>query len=214
MESTIQAQDFSQLVKERRSVRHYDKGFKMSKEELKSLLEEATLAPSSGNMQPWKFMVIDDQALKEQLLPIANNQQQVADASAVIAILADLEFVKQVEKIYSSAVDAGYMAKEVKEKLVANITNMLANMDAGVIKEVALFDSGLVSMQLMLSAKARGYDTVPMAGFDKIKFAEAFNIPERYAPVILIAIGKAATPGHPSTRLPVEDVAFWNGVVQ
>ncbi|MDF2837378.1 MAG: nitroreductase family protein [Paenibacillus sp.] len=214
MENTKQALEFSQVVKERRSVRQYDKSYKIAKEELQSLLAEATLAPSSANMQPWKFMVIDDQDLKEQLLPIANNQQQVADASAVIAVLADLEYVEQVEKIYGAAVDAGYMEVAVKETLVANITRVMGSLDASLIKEVALFDCGLVSMQLMLSAKARGYDTVPMAGFDKSKFVEAFNIPARYAPTILIAVGKAAAPGHPTTRLPVEDVTFWNGVVQ
>ncbi|MFC9774238.1 nitroreductase family protein [Paenibacillus chitinolyticus] len=39
---------------------------------------------------------------------------------------------------------------------------------------------------------------------------EAFNISERYAPVMLIAIGKAAKPGHPTLRLPIEDVTFYN----
>lgn len=67
-------------------------------------------------------------------------------------------------------------------------------------------------MQLMLVARAKGYDTVPMGGYDQAKFVEAFNIPERYAPVMLIAIGKAAKPGHPTVRLAVDDVAFFNEI--
>jgi nitroreductase len=65
-------------------------------------------------------------------------------------------------------------------------------------------------MQLMLVARAKGYDTVPMGGYDKEKFKEAFGISDRFVPIMLIALGKAAKPGHPTTRLPIEDVTFFN----
>lgn len=65
-------------------------------------------------------------------------------------------------------------------------------------------------MQLMLMARAKGYNTVPMGGYDHAKFAEVFAIPEQYVTIMLIAIGKAAKPGHPTTRLPIEDVMAFN----
>ncbi|GAA3333320.1 hypothetical protein GCM10020331_096900 [Ectobacillus funiculus] len=46
-------------------------------------------------------------------------------------------------------------------------------------------------MQLMLVARSKGYDTVPMGGYDQAKFIEAFGISEQYVPVMLIAIGKS-----------------------
>lgn len=214
MESTKQEQSFMGVVKERRSVRHYDPAFNISEQELKDILTEATLAPSGANMQPWKFVVFNDQALKEQLLPIANNQQQVVNASAVIAVLGDLEYIRQVDSVYDASVEAGYMTQEVKETLVTNMKGMLASMDPQYIKDGVIFDCGLVSMQLMLAARARGYDTVPMAGYDKEKFIEAFDIPNHYVPTILIAIGKASQPGHPTTRLPIEEMTFWNGITR
>ncbi|MCU6792185.1 nitroreductase family protein [Paenibacillus sp. WQ 127069] len=213
METNVQqVQDFYQVLKERRSVRHYDSTFKISEQELTDILTEATLAPSGANLQPWKFIVFNDQAVKEKLLPIANNQIQVVESSAVIAVLGDLEGYKQAEKIYASAVEAGYMSNEIKENLVNNITGFLSKMAPDRLKNSVLIDCGLVSMQIMLVAKARGYDTVPMAGFDAGKFIEAFNISDRYVPVMLIAIGKAAQAGHPTVRLPIEDVTFWNGI--
>jgi nitroreductase len=48
-----------------------------------------------------------------------------------------------------------------------------------------------------------------MCGYDKAKFVEAFGISEQLVPVMLIAIGKATKPGHSTTRLPIEDVAFF-----
>ena len=52
---------YEQLVKERRSIRVYDPEVKISKQEMHELLEEATLAPSSLNLQPWRFLVIESE---------------------------------------------------------------------------------------------------------------------------------------------------------
>lgn len=73
-----------------------------------------------------------------------------------------------------------------------------------------LIDSGLVSMQLMLSARARGYDTNPIGGYDKSRIAEAFGMEkERYVPVMLISVGKAAKEARRTTRLPIDRIADW-----
>jgi len=207
---TTQKAAFLDVITERRSVRHYDPSVKITRDEITEMLKEATLAPSSSNLQPWRFLVIDDQEWKEKLLPIAFNQQQVADASAVIAILGDYEGYKAAETIYNKAVSAGYMNEEVKSSLIQNINSRYSNREREVIKQIALVDGGLVAMQFMLVAKARGYDTVPMGGYNPAKFKEVFNISDRYETIMLIALGKAAQPGHPTVRLDVEDITFWN----
>lgn len=206
----MQNTDFFTVIRERRSVRHYDPTYKIPREELEDLLAQAILAPSSSNLQPWRFLVIDDPALKQKLLPISWNQQQVVDASAVIAVLGDLEAYKKGEEIYNRAVAAGYMSEEIKQTLVANINRVYGNADVDTLKKIAYIDGGLVSMQLMLAAKAKGYDTVPIGGYDAEQFKTLFEVPENYVPIMLIAVGKAAQPGHPTVRLAVEEVAFWN----
>ncbi|WP_418037517.1 nitroreductase family protein [Paenibacillus xylanilyticus] len=201
---------FFDVIQDRRSVRYYDSEVKISREEMKDILQLATLAPSGANLQPWRFLVIDSQELKQKLLPIANSQQQVIEASAVIAILGDLEGYKLAEKVYGMAVDAGYMPEETAKSFVERYQRLFASMSPENVLRKVFIDSGLVSMQLMLVARAKGYDTVPMGGFDQVKFVEAFDIPARYAPVMLIAIGKAVKPGHRTVRLPIEDVTFFN----
>lgn len=104
------------------------------------------------------------------------------------------------------------LTREAKDTIIENIKSSYSRLNEDKIKEIVLIDGGLVSMQLMLAAKARGYDTVPMGGFDPDRFKEAFRIPETYIPVMLIAIGKAAHPGHPSYRLPLDEVVFWNHI--
>lgn len=203
-------QQFFNVIQDRRSVRYYYSGAKIPREVMNEILQQATLAPSGANLQPWRFLVIDSPELKQKLFPIANQQQQVIEASAVIAVLGDLEGYTLAEKIYGMTVDAGYMPEETAKSFVERYQGLFASMPTETVLRKVLIDSGLVSMQLMLVAHAKGYDTVPMGGFDQAKFTEAFNIPERYTPVMLIAIGKGAKPGHPTVRLPIEDVAFFN----
>lgn len=207
---TLEQQLFFNVIRERRSVRSYDAEVKISREELTEIFRQATLAPSAANLQPWRFLVIDSPDLKQKLLPIVFNQQQVVEASAIIAVLGDLENIRMAKKIYSLAVDAGFMTADTAKSFVERYTGMYSSMPPEAVRQIVYTDSGLVSMQLMLVARAKGYDTVPMGGYDKQKFVKAFGISERYVPIMLIAIGKAVKPGHPTVRLPIDDVAFFN----
>ncbi|NKE06895.1 nitroreductase family protein [Mesobacillus selenatarsenatis] len=196
----------SSVIRERRSVRKYDPSFKISQEEILDILKEAALAPSSSNLQPWKFLVIQDEETKKELRMIANNQEQVETSSAVIAVLGDREMYRNGEKVYRSSYEAGYMDETTMSRMIENTNKLYPSAPVAIRENIASFDAGLISMQLMLIAKARGYDTVPMGGFNKQQFIEKFNIDERYMPVLLLPIGKAAVPGHPTTRIPVEEI--------
>src|SRR5690606_14173319 len=109
---------FIQVVNSRRSVRKYDSSVRIPEEELIELLQTATKAPSAANMQPWRFMVVTDEELKQKLVPIANNQSQVGEASAVIIVMADLEMYNLAEDIFGAAYKAGYMSEEVKNNMI------------------------------------------------------------------------------------------------
>ncbi|MEK5062388.1 nitroreductase family protein [Cytobacillus sp. FSL R5-0596] len=203
--------DFKEIITGRRSIRNYDPTVKISREEMAEILEEASLAPSSVNLQPWRFVVIDSKEGKETLAPLAKfNQRQVETSAAVIAVFVDMKSEAFIEKIYDTAVEKGYMPAEVRDQQVPSIKGYFENMTFEQKKEMNLIDAGLVSMQLMLAARAHGYDTNPIGGYEKDQIAEAFDLDkERYYPVMLISIGKAADQGYKSVRLPVEDITEW-----
>ena len=211
MATTLKTNDFMDIMKGRRSIRNYDPAVKISKEEMTEILEEATTAPSSVNAQPWRFMVIDSPEGKEKLAPLAKfNQTQVATSSAVIAVFADMKNNEYLEEIYSKAVENGYMPQEVKERQIAALTAYFEALPEQVNRETILIDGGLVSMQLMLAARAHGYDTNPIGGYDKEVIAETFGWDkERYVPVMLLSIGKAADEGYASYRLPIDRITEW-----
>ncbi|MCK2158650.1 MULTISPECIES: nitroreductase family protein [Exiguobacterium] len=203
--------DFMEIVKGRRSIRNYDTNVKISKEEMTQILEEATLAPSSVNMQPWRFLVIDSAEGKATLAPLAKfNQVQVETSSAVIAVFGDMNAVDSIDTIYDMAVEKGLMPQEVRDRQVPAIKGFYSPEDTDTLRDSILIDSGLVSMQLMLVARAHGYDTNPIGGYEKDQIAEAFGMDkDRYLPVMLLSIGKAVDAGYPSVRLPINDITDW-----
>lgn len=202
--------DFLTVAKERRSVRHYDADYKIDREEIKEILETASLAPSSSNLQPWRFLIIEDQKEKERLLPIANNQQQIVDASVVIVVLSDRNAYENAGRIYNQIAEKGNMPEDVKEMYVNSIYDTYGNFPQERLTKIANIDGGIISNQLMLAAKAKGYDTVPMGGYDVDQFMEAFHVPENFESIMLISLGKGTKAGFEKTRLPMEDIMEWN----
>ncbi|PMC34431.1 nitroreductase family protein [Bacillus sp. UMB0899] len=202
---------FLQIVEDRRAIRTYDENVKISQEEMSEILTAATKAPSSVNLQPWRFVVIESPEAKAKLAPLAKfNQQQVKTSSAVIAVFADMNNLDYLEEIYGKAVEHGLMPQEVKDQQVTSIRNLLSAITEQANRETILIDSGLVSMQLMLTAKAYGYDTCPIGGYEKDQIAEAFDLDkDRYVPVMLLSIGKAVDTGYKSYRMPVEQITEW-----
>lgn len=201
--------DFFTIVQERRSVKHYDASFKLSRQETKQLLEIANSAPSAWNLQHWKFIVIDNEAAKQKLLPIAYNQKQIVEASVVVAILGDLQANLNTRDVYQRDVQSGQLSEQIMLNIIDQIESAYAEAPT-FSRDEAIRNASLAAMQLMLAAKAKGLDSCPMGGYDVAKFIEAFHIPARYVPVMLISIGKPAAPARASARYPVENKIVWN----
>lgn len=194
---------------ERRSIRIYDETVKISDDELKQIILEANLAPSSMNMQPWRYVIISSDAAKEKLRPaLYGNLKQLETSAAMIVVFNDLHKFELAEKIYDTAVEKGLMPKDVREKQLTNIRNMAQKVDLGKLNVSGMIDCGLAAMNLMYVAREHGYDTCPIGGFNHEMIHDVVDLDkDRYSPVMIISIGKAAEEGFPSVRLPFDDVA-------
>ncbi len=73
-----------EAIKKRKSIRNY-LNKEIPEDVLGEILEAARLAPSASNRQPWKFVVVQDKELRQQLMQISRNQRFVGEASVVIA---------------------------------------------------------------------------------------------------------------------------------
>ncbi|MGB1097235.1 MAG: nitroreductase family protein, partial [Acholeplasmataceae bacterium] len=194
---------------DRRSIRIYDETVKISEDELKQIILEANLAPSSMNMQPWRYVIISSDAAKERLRPaLYGNLKQLETSAAMIVVFNDLHKFELAEKIYDTAVEKGLMPKDVREKQLTNIRNMAQKVDLSKLNVSGMIDCGLAAMNLMYVAREHGYDTCPIGGFNHEMIHDVVDLDkDRYSPVMIISIGKAAEEGFPSIRLPFDDVA-------
>ena len=204
----IVSNDFSDIVYNRRSIRKFDTSVKIPREEMLEILDKTVTAPSSVNMQPWRFVVVDSEEGKDKLKPfVSYNSVQNETSSAMVLIFADLKSQERAEEIYGKAVTQGKMQEEVKEKQLSSIVPMYENAPFEVMNEIVHIDSSLAAMQLMLVARSYGYDTNAIGGYKKDGLAKAFGLDEdRHVPILIIALGKADEEGFESVRLDASDV--------
>jgi nitroreductase len=78
-----------EAIETRRAVKHFDPDHRMTEEEIARLIELAKLAPSSFNMQNYRFVLVRDPELRKEIRAVAWNQAQVTDASLLVILCAD-----------------------------------------------------------------------------------------------------------------------------
>lgn len=198
-----------QVMEARHSVRKYDPTATIPQGELNEILRLAASAPSSWNLQHWRFLVVTDPAIKEKLLPIAYNQQQVVDAYATIIILGDLEADKSARPVYDEAVANGLMNETVRDTMIAQIEGAYKS-NPEIARDEAIRNSSYAAMQLMLAAKAKGYDTCPMGGYNRDALIKELNIPSRFLPTLMLTVGKASVQAHPTARFGLDQLVINN----
>lgn len=181
--------DYSEVNNQRRAVNFFDPAVKIIADEIRRIFDEAVLAPSSFNLQPWKIIVALKPETKEALQKAAFNQEKVTQASAVLVFFGNTRQHLESDDVFTDWVEKGYL----KEEEVDGTKQMAQNL-YGEGKEIgfASRNVGLLAMNIMLAARNRGWDTHPMDGFDIEAVGKLFDLPEKYLPVMLVALGKRA----------------------
>lgn len=195
------------LFLNRKSVRNYDENFKIPRNELNEMLELALRAPSSMNLQPTRMIVVESKEAKEKIKPhMFGNILQLDTSSAFIIIATDLNKFETGIKVFSDSEHLGFLPKEVANRQKDIIKERNNNYNKARILNEGYLDGGLLAMQLMLVAKEYGYDTCPIAGFNKQTILSALNIEdENLQPILIVSLGKAKDAGYDSYRISLDD---------
>jgi len=193
--------DYFELAEARHSVRIYEPGIEINDAELKRIFDTVVLSPSSFNIQHWKFVVVRDQSRKAELRGLSFGQAQVEQAAAVVLVCGRLDAYQDAAQIYGDA-DAA-----TREKYVPMIEGAYTDQPA-LQREEAVRSGSMAAMSLMYAAKAAGWDSGPMIGFDAKKVGALLNLDENTIPVMMVVIGKALDGQQPRRghRRPVEEV--------
>jgi nitroreductase len=160
----------------------FDPAREIPAETWSDLEQSLVLTPSSFGLQPWKFLVLRDRALRESLVPLAYNQRQVADCSHLLVLTVpkamdeahiDANITRMVEVRGGSADSlAGF------RQMVCGFRENLASHE-GALEQWAKRQAYIAIGQFMLAAALQGIDTCPMEGFNASKFDTALGLDER-----------------------------------
>jgi nitroreductase len=162
----------------RYATKKFEAGKSIDAETWQALEESLTLAPSSFGLQPWKFLVLTNQAIKESLVPASWGQNQVADASHVVIFLVK-------NPVTAEDVDA-HLARtaEVQGVPVENLAGF-GNVVKGFLakppypldmKEWATRQVYIALGTFMTAAATLGIDTCPMEGIDPAAYDKILGL--------------------------------------
>ncbi|MBO1625207.1 NAD(P)H-dependent oxidoreductase [Bacillus arachidis] len=207
----------------RHACKEFDVNKKISDEDFHFILETGRLSPSSFGFEPWRFVVIQNQELRNKLLPVAwGAQKQLPTASHFVIILAR----KKEEMIYNSSYISNFM------KNIQHLPEEVITMKRGFYKEFqesdfqllesdrAMFDwasrQTYIALGNMMTAAAQiGIDSCPIEGFNKEKVEavlkeEGILSDESFGVSVLVAFGyRAEEPKHDKTRQSMDTVVEW-----
>ncbi len=178
--------EYRELNEKRRSINFFDPSVKIEAIEIRSIYEQAKLAPSSFNFQPWKVLVAHTPETKARLREASLNQPKVTEASAVLVLFGHTSQYREADDVFQDKIDHGQM----KPEHVPGTVKMAENLYEGREDAFASRNVGLFAMNFMLAALDAGWETHPMDGFEVDRVREVFGLDRKYLPVMMIAIGK------------------------
>lgn len=194
--------NFLDIAHSRYTTKKYNPNKKISDKDIEQLKEILRMSPSSINSQPWRFTIISDPKLKNELADVSFfNQHKVQDASHLVVfnVIDNLDVFEQQIKENLPEAAYGYYTQHLKNEPEADIKIWMAKQ---VYLSLGFFLSACASMNI---------DSTTMEGINIAEYARILGQTD-YKPLFAVAIGYRNEEDEnqpsktPKTRLKLEDV--------
>jgi nitroreductase/dihydropteridine reductase len=206
MNGNVGIMPFKDIVMQRYATKKFD-GRKISEEKIGELLELVRFAPSALNLQPWKIKIVSDQKIKDQLRPATNNQEQITSCSHLLVFCADPDYEGLIRRLGTLLQNQG-APEAVKNMVIGMARDFTGKMPPEQKLAWSQAQTYLALGNALNGAKALGFDSCPMGGFDQKEYTRILKIPLPLVPVMLCPVGYAADKPTPKIRFPKEDIVF------
>jgi nitroreductase len=197
----------------RYATKQFDPKKKINEQNWEALEESLRLTPSSGGLQPWKFVVVVDPDIREKLRPASYGQAQISDASHLVVFAVKTNFgaddvdahIKQVAEAQGAPLES---LTPFRNMLVAGIVQ--SRDEAG--RTAWARNQAFIALgNLLTSAALLGIDACPMEGFDPAQYDEILGLRAKgLSAVVIAALGyRLPTDKYanaPKVRFPKEQV--------
>ena len=168
-------------IEKRKSIRKYT-AEPVTDEEIRELVYAATLSPSGHNVQPWRFMVVRDPAMKEEIVKIDNNQTWMLAAPVFLVCVGD-----------------------IRGRLPEGEFDFDETSDTWELKQT-IRDTAIAISYLMLEAQHMGLSTCWTGAYPQRPMKELLGIPSDQWIGGIVTIGHAAHDPPPRPRFTVDEV--------
>ena len=176
--NTISGESLLHQLSWRYATKKFDPLKKISATDWAVLEQVLVLTPSSYGLQPWKFIVVTDPALKTRLRPASWNQSQVEDCSHLVVFTAKKDiteadvdrFIARTAEVRGATVEslAGYKGYMVGD--------LVKGPRHAFIHEWAARQTYIAMGNLLTSAALLGIDTCPFEGIEPAKYDEILEL--------------------------------------
>lgn len=201
---------FFQVVSDRRSIRKYTDET-VSEEDLRLILESARQAPSGENAQPWRFIVVKDQANKDFLSYVGKNGSGRRFTGEFLS--------KQMQSRFEGLQDEEKKKAAYKKLTSGNVSAFVSEANVNIVvlgkKDVwdAPFDTSAAIENMLLTVTSLGLGACWLVApcidvRDELRMKEHFSVPEEFKIFAIISVGVPAKTANPRPRIPLKDLVF------
>ncbi|PIR15909.1 MAG: NAD(P)H-dependent oxidoreductase [Elusimicrobia bacterium CG11_big_fil_rev_8_21_14_0_20_64_6] len=186
----------------RYAVKKFDAAGRIPLDKWEALEESLVLSPSSYGLQAWKFLVVEDKALRARLLPHAWDQSQIVDADKLVVFLVKKDagaddvqrFVDRISEVRRLPAE---MLEGYKQVMLKSVSRPPEKVEAWLTRQVYIALGNFLT-----SAALLGVDACPMEGFDKDEFDKILGLHEQgWKSVVIAAAGvRAADDGYATSK--------------
>jgi nitroreductase len=195
LNSAITSQQLLERLNWRYATKEFDPARKISANDWDTLEVALSLSPSSGGLQPWKFIVVTDPAMRAKLLPASFGQPQVSAASHLVVFAAKNNFSEADvdELINCTASTRGMTAESLGAYRNILVGGIVKSLDEPT-RNAWAHNQTFISLGVLLSSAAMlGIDACPMGGFDGAQYDEILGLKKQgYAITVIATLGYRA----------------------
>ena len=197
----------------RYATKQFDPQRKISAQDWATLEDALQLTPSSGGLQPWKFIVVTDPAVRAKLLPASYGQAQITDASHLVVFAAKKNF-NEID--VDAHINHSAKVRGVSPAALAPFRDMLVG---GIVKSLdeparaawSRNQAYIALGNLLTSAALLGIDACPMEGFDRAQYDEILGLSTQgFASAVIATVGYRSPTdqyaGAPKVRFPKDEI--------
>ena len=155
-------------------------GQKVAQEKIDTIIEAASLAPTSSGLQPFEIMVVTNQEIKEKIRAIGWNQPVITDCSHLLVFAAwDNYTAERINKMFDLTNEIRGFKNEGWENYRQMLLGMYPQRDPELNFQHAARQAYIAFSQAIAAAAFEGVDSTPIEGFDENALDEILGLREK-----------------------------------